>query len=338
MEIVFRVDATKEIGIGHLMRCLALSEELTNRRNNCYFLSIVDNELVKKIDKFNVKLLKQEKFANLKEDLDSLVRFCKQNRIDWIITDHYGLDQGYIKELKKNDFKVLSIDDLAKLYYYSDIVVNQNIGAKKLIFKSIKNTNFLLGPEYVILRDELLKRKEKNKNSEAKNILLTLGGTDNDNFTFEMLKTLKAVNDEINIIAVFGPLNPFYKKNLSNKKNLGKNVQLIHAPDNMADLYSKVDIAVSAGGSSCYELAYFGIPNIIITIAGNQINMSNELDKQKVSIYIGHKTDVKSKLIKSKIEELINDDSLRKKMSDNGKMMIDGKGKKRIVDFMESFS
>ncbi|GAG07678.1 unnamed protein product, partial [marine sediment metagenome] len=115
-------------------------------------------------------------------------------------------------------------------------------------------------------------------------------------------------------------------------------IRVIKSPENMANLYLESDIAISAGGSSCYELAYFGIPNIIITLADNQLNIAHELDKQKISTYLGTKNEIEIEQLKNKVKELINNDSLRKTMSQNGKKLVDGKGKERIVRFMERFN
>ena len=162
MNVAFRVDASVDIGIGHLMRCLALSEELIRREHSCYFLSKIDNdELISRIKKNNVHYQKINPNATLQTDVETLIKFSNENDVDWIITDHYGINSQYIKEIKKNNLKVLSIDDNAQIHYYSDIIVNQNIGAEKLDFSSEKYSKFLLGTKYVMLRDELLQKYKR---------------------------------------------------------------------------------------------------------------------------------------------------------------------------------
>lgn len=332
MKIVFRVDASQNIGIGHLMRCLALSEEFVKRGNTCYFLSKIDDALETKVKQFNVNVKGLNKDINLSDDLDFLINFSKQNNIDWIIIDHYEIDTNYIKNIKQKGFRVLCIDDCAQMHYVSDIVVNQNIGAEKLNIQTDENTQLLLGPKYVMLRDELLIRNKKVENKEVKKILLTLGGTDNDNFTLKILQSIFKNNE---IIVILGPLNNNYYEISSFSEKIKGNIHIEKSPVNMADIYLDSDIAVSAGGSSCYELAYYGIPNIIVATADNQLKLAQELDNKKVSIFLGKKEVVKLEKIKEHIEYLINDYSLRKSMSQNGKKLIDGKGKVRIVDNIE---
>lgn len=327
MNIVFRLDATQSVGIGHLMRSLALSEELTRRGNVCYFYSKIDDEqLIKKIQNAKGKFQKDE---------DNLINFSKEKNIDWIITDHYEINSEYIKELKNNGFKILSIDDTAQIHFYSDIVVNQNIGAENLDFSAEKYTKFLLGSKYAMVRDDLLKRNKKTVNKDVKNILITIGGTNPDNFILKILKILEKINKDVKLLVISGPYNPFYKDLEEYTKESKLKIELIKSPKDMSKIYLDSDLAISAGGTTCYELAYFGIPNIIITVAENQKKIAEELDKQNVSIYVGEKETLKENIFKEKIHELINNYSLRKKISNNGEELVDGKGKVRIVDFME---
>jgi len=338
--IAFRVDATKKIGIGHLMRCFALSEELVKRKNTCYFLSNIDSEkLCEKIDESNMKLEKISTSPKSVRDIERLINFSKKNNVDWIVTDHYDIDSEYIKELKANGFKVLSIDDTSQIHYPSDLVVNQNVGSEKLEFDTDDSTKFLLGPKYVMIRDELLRRKEKRIKKNVEKILVTLGGIDHGDLTLQILKILKEIIDKnVEIIVVIGPLNKInddFQSKINEEDN--PNFRFVFSPENMADLYLESDIAISAGGSSCYELAYFGIPNIIITVADNQLNIAKKLDKKNVSVYIGRKEDFSSKKLKENLLELINNSSQRGKMIKNGMSLVNGQGKKRIIECMNTF-
>ena len=340
MNIAFRVDASSDIGIGHLMRCLALSEELVKRKNTCYFLSNIDSEKIfEKIDESKVRIEKISTSPKSNQDLDYLINFSKSNDIEWVVTDHYDVDSDYIKEIKANGFKVLSIDDTSQVYYSSELVVNQNIGSERLEFDANDTTKFLLGPKYVMLRNELLRRKEKKNRNDVEKILVTLGGIDYGNLTLQILEILTEIIDKnVEIIVVIGPLNKIdddFQSKINEEDN--PNFRFVFSPENMADLYLESDIAISAGGSSCYELAYFGIPNIIITVADNQLNIAKELDKKNVSVYIGRKEDFSSKKLKENLLELINNSSQRGKMIKNGMSLVDGQGKKRIVECMNTF-
>jgi len=339
LNVGFRVDASSDIGIGHLIRCLALSEEFTKRGYNCNVISKIENEeLISRIIKNKINFQKIKPKVTLEEDRNIVIKFSNEYDIDWIITDHYGLNSEYIKELKKNNFKVLSIDDTAQIHYYSDILLNQNIGSEKLKFSTEKYTKFLLGTNYVMIRNQLLRRDEKNEKNTVEKILITLGGTDEDNLTLEIIKILEDINDKTEFLVLIGPLNPHENNIKDYIKEKGLKIKLIKSLEDISNIYLESDIAISAGGSSCYELAYFGIPNIIITVADNQLNIAKELDNQEISIYLGIKHEIKREQLKNKVKELINNHSLRKNLSQNGKKLVDGKGKERIVNFMERFN
>jgi len=337
LNIAFRTDASADIGIGHLIRCLALAEELKNKGHVCFFVTKIQNkELIDRIEQDNIHF-QTDPNATLDEDKQILLKFSNENKIDWIITDHYGINSDYVQKLKENNYNVLSIDDNALIHYYSDIILNQNIGSEKLKYSSEKYTKFLLGPKYALIRNQLLVRDKKTKQSTVKNILIMLGGADEDNVTLQIIKSLKSI-DNVEFLVIIGPLNPHYNELKKYVESEKLNIRLIKSPENMADLYLESDIAISAGGSSCYEFSYFGIPNIIITLAENQLKSAKELDKQKIGINLGNKQEIDTKQLGKKVKELIKDDSLRKMMSENGKKLVDGKGKERIVSVMERFN
>jgi UDP-2,4-diacetamido-2,4,6-trideoxy-beta-L-altropyranose hydrolase len=264
-----------------------------------------------------------------------VIEYVFNQAIDWVITDHYQIDASYVKEIKHQGFHVLSIDDTAQMHYYSDIMVNQNIGAEKLTFSAEPYTALLLGPSYVMLRDELLRRADKKHDSSVRKILITLGGTDPDNFLLSVLHSLEDITKDNEILAVVGPFNPHGIELQAFQKTTKMRLNLIQSPPNMAELYLQADLAISAGGSSCYELAYFGIPNLMITVADNQISIAHEMDKQRIGIYLGEKHDLQQDFLKDKIKEFLKNQSLRNHMSENGQKLVDGKGKRRIVDHME---
>ena len=337
-DVVFRVDASAKIGIGHLIRCLALSEELSSRGKKCYLLSkIEDSRLIEEVNKYNIKNYNISRKLTLMEDLEQLIAFSTKNNIEWIITDHYDIDADYLRVIKEKGFKLLSIDDTAQIHYYSDIVLNQNIGAKKLAFSAEKYTRFLLGPKYIMIRNYLLGKNLKRKNNETQTILIVFGGSDYWNLTLKAVKSLETIGGNVKLLVISGPINRHYdgiKRYIYNSKC---EIDLISSPRDIANVYQKTDLALTAGGSTCYELAYYGIPNLIITVADNQVNIARELDRQQVSIYLGKQNEVSGKQIKETVEKVLISESLRKKMSIKGKKLVDGQGKVRIVDFMERF-
>ncbi|UCH71943.1 MAG: UDP-2,4-diacetamido-2,4,6-trideoxy-beta-L-altropyranose hydrolase [Thermoplasmatales archaeon] len=338
--IVFRVDASEDIGIGHLMRCLALSEELLKRNYTCYFLSNIQNEyLLEKLKDFNVSYIKIKSNDTENDDITELLDFTMSNNCDWVITDHYGISNSYLKKLKEKKLNILSMDDNAQIKYPSDVVLNQNSYAERMHFSSEPYTKYLLGSKYVLLQDRILRREEKKERKAVNKILITLGGTSFNDLILKILTSLqKIVKEDIEIFVILGPFNQSFDiiKKFTEKTDI--NVKLFDSPKNMTDIYLDTDIAISAGGTSCYELAYFGIPNAVITVAENQINIAKDLSKRNVSLYSGDIEYFKEEKFIQDINKLLERPELRNEMSNNGRRLIDGKGKMRIVDFMERYN
>ena len=172
----------------------------------------------------------------------------------------------------------------------------------------------------------------------VKKILISLGGSDYKNYTLSILQAMESIDENLKFLVVIGPLNQFYDVFKDYVKETDLNVDLIKSPKNMRDIYIESDMAISAAGSSCYELAYFGIPNIIIAIAQNQYNIARELDNKNISFFIGEKEKFKEEKLLEKVEELINNIKVREKMKENSQRLVDGKGKIRIVDYLECYS
>jgi UDP-2,4-diacetamido-2,4,6-trideoxy-beta-L-altropyranose hydrolase len=322
-----------------LIRCLALSEELTSKGKQCYLFSKTSTDhLIQKVNKYDIQNHRVNSDLPLNKELKQLISFSNKNNVEWIITDCYDINADYLKTLKREGFRILSIDDTAHIHYTSDIVLNQNVGAEKLTFSAEKYTRFLLGPKYVMIRNQLLRKNVKRLNREVKTILILFGGSDYCNITLKTIKSLVTINEDVRLLVVIGPINSHYKQIKEYIKNIERRIDLIVSPQDMGDIYQRTDIALTAGGSTCYELAFFGIPSLIISVADNQISIAKELDRQQLGIYLGNKNMVHGKQIKSSVEELAISQKLRKRMSINGKKLVDGKGKIRIVDFMERFT
>ncbi|MBN1280622.1 MAG: UDP-2,4-diacetamido-2,4,6-trideoxy-beta-L-altropyranose hydrolase [Candidatus Thermoplasmatota archaeon] len=336
MNIAFRVDASPDIGLGHLMRCLALSEELKNRGHYCLFFTKTNNpEVINRIKAYHHDSSLIPAFVSIQQDRDMLISYAQDQKIDWVVTDHYGIDASYIQVIKQRGFYVLSIDDTAQIHYYSDIIVNQNICAEKLEFSTEPYTIPLLGPSYVMLRDELLVREKKKYHTKVKKLLLLLGGSDSQNYILTILQSIANVIQNIELLVVIGPFNPHKAILQAYAEETDLPINCLYSPKNMAEYYLQADLAISAGGSSCYELAYFGIPSLIITVANNQRGVAYGFHTNRIGLYLGEQAEIKPEHLRDKVKELVEDKSLRDRMRQNGMNLVDGKGKAHIVDSME---
>jgi len=255
---------------------------------------------------------------------------------NWVVLDGYHFTPDYQKAIRENDYKLLVIDDMAHLeHYYADILVNQNINAPELNYSCDKNTAQLLGCDYVMLRREFLEYKNCKREipEKAKKILVTLGGGDPDNVTLNVIEALKLLNDpDLEVKVVVGPANPNINS-LEKEFHLSPfTFHLLPSVSNMPSLMSWADMAITAGGSTCWELAFMGVPFLSVILADNQEDISSGLDEAGVAVNFGWCRDLSSEKLRSYLVDLIDDQVARRKQSSMGRQLVDGMGTERIIE------
>ncbi|SHI40885.1 UDP-2,4-diacetamido-2,4,6-trideoxy-beta-L-altropyranose hydrolase [Clostridium cavendishii DSM 21758] len=321
MDICIRADGGSTIGMGHIMRTLVLGKKL-KEKHKIFYACRVDNPLSDKYS-LGIEKVKSEGFEVFKLNEDSFKKDILKVKADCIITDSYDVDEDYF-DIVKNAFKISGCLDDEKIcnYFNVDFLINQNTYALSLDYKVNFNTELMLGTEYVILRDEFRNLKEKNIEKNIKKIMVTVGGSDNNNLTENIIKSLKEINDVI-LYIVIGPAFK-YVENL--KKYEGKNLKLCFKA-NMSYLMQKCDLAITSCGSTLYEVCASGIPTLGIIVAENQRLAAESMDKLGVISYSS---------IEDLYKNIINfsfDD--RVKMNKIMTRIVDGKGIERIVDKIE---
>ena len=352
--LFIRADSTNTIGTGHVMRCIALAQAWQEHDGKVTFLSHCESDKIKQrilnegFEFLPIKMPHPDP-SDLKNVLNYLtaIRNPQSAIRNWIVLDGYHFTPDYQKAIRKNDYKLLVIDDMAHLdYYHADILVNQNINAPDLNYSCDKNTIQLLGCDYVMLRREFLEYKNCKREipEKAKKILVTLGGADPDNVTLKVIETLKLLNDpDLEVKVVVGPSNPHLKKLQSAIRNpcpvkretcLTGAQFVIHILQNVTDmpsLMARADMAITAGGTTCCEIAFMGLPYIILVLAENQKRVAEKLDEHGAAINLGWYEVVASDMIAKAFQEMVLEKEVRAKMSSCGRKIVDGIGGKRIL-------
>jgi RimJ/RimL family protein N-acetyltransferase len=194
-------------------------------------------------------------------------------------------------------------------------------------------TKFLLGTRYVLLRKEFLKYTGYHRNNPelARKILVTFGGSDPENITLDVIEMIKRIEiEDIEVIIVVGGANP-HLDSLRNSIKNNQSISIRKNVNNMPELMAWADIAISAGGSSCWELAFMGTPSIVYPVADNQVPVVKSLEAQgMVMVFKPH--DLKNPDIGSKIiTELLVSPDTRNSFSQRLKQLVDGEGSDRVI-------
>lgn len=306
MKFLFRTNANNEIGTGHVMRCLAFGQMLKDEGHEVTFLTQTRNEgLLNKLRKEDFSIIQFDEETDLMKDAEITIEKSKELDIDWIITDNYKFTTEYQKEIKENNYNLLCIDDLAETHFVSNIVLNQNINALKIFNYSCEPyTKLLLGTKCILLRREF--RKEKNWrrefNEDCKNILITMGGSDPENNTLKILNAVEEIDKALNIKVILGSCYNFFDEIEELKNNSKHNIEVLVNIENLVPVIKWTDLAVTAAGTTVWELAYLQTPMIVGVIADNQIHVAEEMEKEGFAKSFGWVREINSDKIISTIK------------------------------------
>ncbi|GGJ64245.1 UDP-2,4-diacetamido-2,4,6-trideoxy-beta-L-altropyranose hydrolase [Anoxybacillus voinovskiensis] len=337
MNIFFRVDASIEIGTGHVMRCLTLADELKKYGNRVMFICRMHKgHLCNFIESKGYEVARlpqiQEEIewltphshwlgAHWLTDVHDTIQSLKKNApIDWLIIDHYGIEENWQKEVRPYVKKIMVIDDLADRKHDCDLLLDQNYYAQmeNRYRHLVKNeTRLLLGPKYALIREEFKKVRLnlKERNGEVKRIVVFLGGSDPHNVTELVLEALKIEefrNIEVNVIV--GTSN-IHKERI---QNICSQVPRFHFHcqiNNMAELMATADLAIGAGGTAIWERCYLGLPSLVIILASNQEQVIHALEWYGAVYNLGYKENICIEHIVCSLKKLINNKKILRDMS-----------------------
>lgn len=292
--MVFRTDASVEIGYGHVMRCLTLADHLKNYKITIQFVC-------RKAKGDCIELIRNKGFvvAELPEidediwsytnenwaiDADQTIQAINHQNINALIIDHYAIDEKWERKLYSWTNKMMVIDDIANRKHLCDILLDQNDyvkGAERYNLLVPSNCKLLLGVNYCLLRNEFIKQRRnlKPKNSNVNDVLVSFGGSDPTDETTKVLQALLIFKDkQVHVVVGKGNMNSERIKNFCERHS---NYHYYYQINNIAEVMNKCDIAIGAGGSSTWERCSLGIPSLVVAAAQNQIELSMDADEKR---------------------------------------------------------
>lgn len=329
--LIIRADASSKIGAGHVMRCLALAQACQDIGGRIIFVMAMDAEaLFARLKQEGIELRRIDVVPGSDDDAKQTAGIAHSENADWLILDGYHFTAKYQKTINGADLKLLVIDDNCEQdHYYADYILNQNIHAEESLYPPEKReayTKLLLGTKYCLLRREFLEHKDFKREipQKAKKILVTMGGSDPENVSCKVLEVLKQINDsELDIKVVVGATNPHEKELRRVLALLPGKTEMIANARNMPELMMWADLAISAAGSTLWEMCFLKLPFIAVMIAENQRGIGEYM---KTNISDGIVFDSISTDFEKGVCKFINDLSEFKNITHQLSKIIDGKG------------
>ena len=329
--ILFRCDGSKEIGLGHVVRCFALADELQKQnKESVITFAMLNSNLGIQIIENNYNILTEPETNSSFEYEKWLSKCIKTTKAKILILDvRDGLTTNYITKLKKLGILIITLDDPEEKRLSVDLAFYPPIPQVKKWSWNNFNGQLFSDWKYVILNRKFPSSNPKRTNSIPK-ILVSMGGTDIKGFTLLAIKSLIEIEESFFTTVLLGPgFSDHQKLNTLLANNKRFKTQLFS--EDLDKLMSESDIAIASFGVTAYELAHIGVPSILLSLTEDHAESASIFADEEIGISIGYNHAVNKNSIKSAVKTLLSDVSRRKKMSRRAKKLIDGKGAYRIA-------
>lgn len=360
MKVLFRTDASLQIGTGHVMRCLTLAHALRDRGAECFFvcrshpgnlldrirqhgfeaipLPLYNYPIPKKTPDFPALAHTSWLGTDWQTDVAQTIAVIGNTRSDWLIVDHYALDRRWETALRSYCGRIMVIDDLADRDHDCDLLLDQNLVADmahRYDNRVPSHCARLLGPEYALLQPQYaeLHLHTPPRIGPIRRILVFFGGADRHNLTGRAIAAFLSLGHRnVMLDVVINPASPFAK--LIRQQVANQPTVTLHGSlPSLAPLMAQADLALGAGGATTWERCCLGLPSLVITLAENQRPVADELDRRGLIQWLGHGDAVSEFEMVQKIKVLI-EGNLSPGWSEQCKAVVDGLGCDRVSNIV----
>jgi UDP-2,4-diacetamido-2,4,6-trideoxy-beta-L-altropyranose hydrolase len=318
------------------MRCLALAQAWQDAGGVAEFACAdLPDSLKQRLESELCVIHRIDAHPGTESDVEQTHRLAESISPKWLVFDGYEFGSMFQLALRDVEWRLLCVDDDGRhSRYHADVLLNQNAGAAAVLYgRHMHGTRLLLGCKYVMLRREFLRTPRKLDTSlTVSRLLLSLGGADAKNITERFLAVLRpCIPTDCEIHVLIGPANP-HVAGLQAIAATMKRMALHVAPPNVPEIMANCDLAITAAGSSVYELGYLGVPMLFVAAANNQLPIATALDQLGAGVWIDQT--LWSRDLPSTLEWLIPDSAFRARCAAKFRELVDGRGARRVVDVL----
>ena len=330
--ILFNNQCGQLTGWGHLARSLAIADQLLTCGVHSTFLIAGEAQAARTLitDHYSVQISPLTSYFDAKYTLN----VARQTGASGVLLDGYQFDNAYEKILADGGLSLAVMDDYGhNPHHHAKIIINGNLHYSSLgLYKSADvNTRLLLGPSFMPLHSRFQKLRTINRlaSDRVSNILLVLGSSDTAGIMHIVLDILIEGSDDSTSITVAG-LPPEPGSSESNWMKRSVHIRWVRDPKELAVAMTHCDLAISAGGMTSYELAYMGVPTILVPATAHQVPVSQELAMRGAAI-VSENPLVADRKLAQLITQIKNSTSQRQDMIRAGQAIFDGHGSMRIA-------
>lgn len=363
MRLAFRADASLSMGTGHVMRCLTLAEALKNQGAESHFIvrehpghlqevitsrgfgaSCLPTVLPRPLSDKRATGACGGKPANDNYSRRDWGDDAQQTRAilatlqpDWLVVDHYALDQRWESAVQPYCRKLAVIDDLADRPHRCDLLLDQNLGRQVQDYAGLvpQHCNVLTGPQYALLRPEFAALRpyslQRRRDPALKHLLISMGGVDLPNATGLVLQALKpgSLPRDCRISVVMGITAPWLQQVREQASHMAWPTEVLVNTSDLAQCMADSDLAIGAAGSTSWERCCLGLPTLIVVLADNQWPGARALQEARAGDLIGGVSEIASQLAPT-VQALTHRHRLLR-LSAASAAVADGRGVDRVL-------
>ena len=276
--LLLRADASSAIGLGHVMRCLALAQAWQDAGGVAEFVSAeLPARLVERLRRERIAHIRVLAVAGSSADAAETLALAEENHAAWIAVDGYRFGPDYYEQLRTSGRKVLALDDMVHLDRYPvDVLLNQNLSADPANYagRVEETTELLLGPRFSLLRREFRAAAVTSRASvhAPLRVLMSFGGGDVKNFAGRMLRNLSCSGRrDLTVVVLAGAANPHVAALRALAESAAFPCEIRVSVEDVAAVMAWADVAITAAGSTVWELASMRLPALIGAFEDNQL-------------------------------------------------------------------
>ena len=333
-KLFFRADGNSSIGLGHLLRLLAVADALKNNFEITFGVQNLTpyvNDLLQPYCNQVVSLPEETNFQKEAQYLCS--NYISKDYM--VVLDGYNFTTNYQSTLKKACKKLVYVDDLNSFHQVADVVINHAPLANQLQYDAEPYTQLCLGLSYALLRHEFIQYSSTRTINSISKVMLSMGGADVHNVSLKFIQVLENIESIKEVCLLLGKVNVHFEQiqayittTKSKKFTLKSNLSATQLCEELV----ANDLLICPASTTAIEACAVGIPIIGGYTADNQLEILKGLTQQKCIHNLGDLTSVRNTQITSVLNEYITDPVLASKMLNAQKKLIDGKSHERLLN------
>jgi UDP-2,4-diacetamido-2,4,6-trideoxy-beta-L-altropyranose hydrolase len=366
MRAAFRVDASIDMGTGHVMRCLTLADALRERGAECRFIcrahagnlndkicdhghTVValpfspDDEPAPAPITADVPAHACWLGTDWATDARQTAEALGDAPVDWLIVDHYAIDARWEHQLRPACRRLMVIDDLADRPHDCDLLLDQTFGRAETDYHPWvpPECQLMCGSRYALLRPEFAAMRPYSLQRRApptlRELLITMGGVDKDNKTEQILQELRTcpLPAGCRITVVLGATAPCLNEVRKQAQDMRWTTRVLIGVTKMAQIMADSDLAIGAAGATSWERCCLGLPTIMVVLSANQLKVAQGLQEAGAAVLVDMEPRNEHRFAEL-LGQLLSDPEKLRSMCESAADIVDGIGTISVVARLES--